>query len=149
MPNLAYNKRSKFDYDILEKFEAGLVLKGFEVKSAKAGRVSLQGTFVSTKNNALYLTNATISPLQPKNVPQDYDPTQSRKLLLNRKEIDYLIGKSQEKGLTLVPIRVYIKNNLVKLEFGIGRGKKKYDKRESIQKREFRIKAQRLEKEKY
>lgn len=131
------NKKGAFDYEILEKFEAGIALKGFEVKSIKTGRINLRGSFVTVKNSELYLTGANIPPYQPKNTPLDYDPTRSRKLLLNNKEIKYLIGKSQQKGLTLIPVRVYIKNNLIKLEFGVAKGKKKYDKREIIKKREF------------
>ena len=131
------NKKGAFDYEILERFEAGIALKGFEVKSIKTGHINLRGSFVTVKNNELYLTGANISPYQPKNTPADYDPTRSRKLLLNNKEIKYLIGKSQQKGLTLVPVRVYIKNNLIKLEFGVAKGKKRYDKREIIKKREF------------
>lgn len=138
MPDLYFNKKALFDYEILEKFEAGLALKGFEVKSAKAGRINLQGSFVTVKNSNLYLINAAISPYQPKNTPENYEQTRSRKLLLHKKEIDYLIGKSKEKGLTLIPIRAYIKNNLVKLEFGIARGKKKWDKREAVRKREVK-----------
>lgn len=132
------NKKGAFDYEILEKFEAGIALKGFEVKSIKTGHINLRGSFVTVKNSELYLTGTNISPYQPKNTPLDYDPTRSRKLLLNNKEIKYLIGKSQQKGLTLIPVRVYIKNNLIKLEFGVAKGKKKYDKREIIKKREFK-----------
>lgn len=131
------NKKGSFDYEILEKFEAGIVLNGFEVKSIKIGHINLRGSFVTMKNNEFYLTGANIAPYQPNNTPLNYDPTRSRKLLLNNKEIKYLIGKSRQKGLTLIPIRVYVSGNLIKLEFGIAKGKKKYDKREIIKKREF------------
>jgi len=136
MKVFALNKRANFDYQILETFEAGLALKGHEVKSIKNGHISLQGSYVVIKNNEAYLLNATISPYQPKNVPPDYDPARTRKLLLHQKEIKYLLGKSQERGLTLVPIKVYDKKGKIKLEFGIARGKKKVDKREIIKKRE-------------
>lgn len=136
MKFLALNKRAEFDYEILETFEAGLVLKGFEVKSVKLGHISLSGSYVVIKNGEAYLLNATISPFQPKNTPKDYEPTRTRKLLLHKKEIECLIGKSGQKGLTLVPIKVYIKKDKLKLEFGIGRGKRKIDKREKIKKRE-------------
>ncbi len=143
MKILALNKRAEFDYEILETFEAGLVLKGFEVKSVKLGHISLNGSYVVVKNNEAYLLNATISPFQPKNTPKDYEPIRTRKLLLHKKEIECLIGKSGQKGLTLVPIKVYIKRDKtpqgrgkLKLEFGIGRGKRKIDKREKIKKRE-------------
>jgi len=136
MKVLALNKRAAFDYQILETFEAGLALKGHEVKSIKNGHISLQGSYVVIKNNEAFLINATISPYQPKNTPKDYDPARTRKLLLHQKEIKYLIGKSKEPGLTLVPIKVYDKKGKIKLEFGIGRGKRKLDKRELIKKRE-------------
>lgn len=136
MKTLALNKRAKYDYEILEKFEAGLVLKGYEVKAIRAGRISLKGAYVIIKDDEAYLINADIPPYQPKNVPEDYKPGRTRKLLLHKKEIKTLIGKSMEKGLTLVPIKVYDKKGRLKLEFGIGRRKKKIDKRELIKKRE-------------
>lgn len=136
MKLLAINKRATYDYNILETFEAGLVLKGHEVKSVKLGHISFAGSYVVIKNGEAYLLNAYISPYQPKNVPQNYEPTRTRKLLLHKKEINYLIGKSRQKRLTLAPIKVYTKKDKIKLEFGIGRGKKKTDKRELIKKHE-------------
>lgn len=136
MPVLAKNPRAKFDYHIKETFEAGIVLAGYEVKAVKKGHISLKGAYVTLKNEEAYLINAHISPYQPKNMPNDYEPTRTRKLLLHRKELKSLIGQTKQKGLTLVPMRVYTKHNRIKLEFGLGRGKKKYDKRESIKKRE-------------
>lgn len=136
MPVLAKNPRAKFDYHIKETFEAGIVLAGYEVKAIKKGHISLKGAYVTLKNEEAYLINAHISPYQPKNMPKDYEPTRTRKLLLHRKELKSLIGQTKQKGLTLVPMRVYTKRNRIKLEFGLGRGKKKYDKRESIKKRE-------------
>ena len=130
------NKKAYFNHEILEKFEAGLVLIGQEVKSIKLGRVNLAGSYVVLKNEEAYLVGAKIPPYQPKNTPSDYNPDRSRKLLLNKKEIRYLIGKNQEKGLTLVPIKVYTNNGKIKLEFGLGKGRKKFDKREVIKKRE-------------
>lgn len=144
MKTYAINKRAKYDYEILETFEAGLVLKGHEVKSIKNGKMSLKGAYVVTKDGEIYLLNATISPYQPKNIPVDYNLSRSIKLLLNKKEINYLIGKSGEKGLTLVPIKVYTKKDKLKLEFGVGRGKKKIDKREQIKKRENRREIERI-----
>jgi len=137
MKVLAENKKAYFNYDILEKFEAGLVLQGQEVKSIKSGRITLAGSYVVLKDEEAYLLNANIPPYQPKNVPKDYDPSRLRKLLLKKSEIKYLIGKSQQKGLTLIPLRVYTKKGKIKLEFGIGKGRKKTDKRELIKKREF------------
>lgn len=143
MKVFALNKRATFNCQILETFEAGLALKGHEVKSIKHGHINLQGSYVVIKNNEAFLINATISPYQPKNTPKDYDSTRIRKLLLHKKEIKYLIGKSKERGLTLAPIKVYDKKGKIKLEFGIGRGKRKLDKRELIKKREIKKEIER------
>lgn len=136
MPSLATNRRAKYDYHLVETFEAGLVLSGQEVKSVKKGRMSLKGAYVTIKDEELWLINALIPPYQPKNTPADYQSTRSRKLLLNKKEIKSLIGKTRQKGLTLVPLRVYTKHNRLKLAFALGLGKRKTDKREKIKKRE-------------
>jgi len=137
MRPLAENKKAYFNYQILEKFEAGIVLLGHEVKSIKLGRIILAGSYVVLKDGEAYLINAGIPPYQPKNIPQEYDPSRQRKLLLKKKEIKYLIGKTRQKGLTLVPLKMYIKKRKVKLEFGVAKGKKKVDKRELIKKREI------------
>lgn len=131
----AYNKRARYDYEILETLEAGISLLGSEVKSIRQGHCSLKGAFVVLKNKRPYLLNATIPPYQAKNTPKDYNPSRSRELLLNKNEINRLIGQSKEKGLTLVPIKVYNKRNKIKLQIGIGRGKKKFDKREALKKK--------------
>lgn len=142
MKILAKNKKAYFNYQILEKFEAGLVLIGQEVKSIKTGRISLAGSYVVLKQSTegkhteLYLVGANIPPYQPKNAPPDYNPQRSRKLLLKKPEIKYLIGKAKQKGLTFVPLRVYTKKRKIKLEFAIARGLKKANKRELIKKRE-------------
>lgn len=134
--SLAGNKKALFDYEILEKFQAGLVLTGQEVKSVKAGHMSLKGTYVTFHNGDAYLTNANISKYpQAGNLP-DYEPTASRRLLLRKREIRYLQGKLAEKGLTIVPLSVYTKNRFIKVEIAVGRGKKQYDKRETIKKRD-------------
>ncbi len=152
MPVLATNKRAVFDYDITEKYEAGIVLAGHEVKSIKTGHVSLRGSFVTFKNTRgknsaeAYLTNAHIPPYKYANLTASYEPTRPRKLLLKKNEIKHLIGKSHEQGLTLIPLKIYTKHSLIKLEFGIGRGKKKYDKREAIKKRELDRQARTLTK---
>jgi len=138
MKTYALNKRAKYDYDILETLEAGLVLKGHEVKSIKTGHISLKGAYVVIKGNEAFLINAQVSPFQPKNMPEDYNPDRTRKLLIHKQEIKSLIGKSKEKGLTLVPIKMYNEKGKIKLEFGIGRGKRKIDKREFIKKREIK-----------
>ena len=129
MKVFAENKKAYFNYQILEKFEAGIVLLGHEVKSIKSGRISLAGSYVVFKDEEAYLLNTNIPPYQPKNVPVDYDPNRLRKLLLKKSEIKYLIGKSQQKGLTLVPLKVYTKRGRIKLEFGLGKGRKKVSKK--------------------
>jgi SsrA-binding protein len=140
MPILANNRRASFDYDLLENYEAGLILLGHEAKSAKAGHINLSGAYVSMRAGQngpeLWLVNAHISPYRFAGKLPDYDPVRERKLLLKKNEIAHLSGKTQEKGLTLVPVKMYTKRSFVKLEFALGRGKKKYDKRESIKKRE-------------
>ncbi|KKQ96837.1 MAG: SsrA-binding protein [Parcubacteria group bacterium GW2011_GWC2_39_11] len=130
------NKKAYFNYEIKEKFRAGVVLTGQEVKSIRLGRISLAGSYVVFKDSQIYLIGAKIPAYQPKNASANYNPERPRKLLLNKSEINYLIGKSSEKGLTLIPIKVYTENAKIKLEFGIARGKKKYDKKETIRKRE-------------
>ena len=136
MSNAYVNKKAYFDYEILETYEAGIELFGFEVKSIKTGRLNLTGTFVVIKNEEAWLLNANIPAYQPQNSPPDYNPDRSRRLLLHKSEIKELIGKSVQKGLTLVPLRVYTKKNRIKILVGLGRYKKKIDKREDIKKRE-------------
>ncbi len=140
MPILAINKRARYDYEISNIYEAGIVLFGYEVKSIKTGHISLKGSYVTVKTNnkqpEVYLTNAFIPLYKKASTIKNYDPERPRKLLLKKKQITHLIGKKQEQGLTLVPIKIYTKHNLIKLEFGIGRGKKKHDKREAIKKRD-------------
>ena len=143
MPELAYNKRATFDYELLDHYEAGLMLAGQEVKSAKTGHISLRGAFVTRKEGEFYLTNANIPFYIHAGEPKNYDPTHPRKLLLHKSEIKKLIGKMAVEGLTLVPIRVYTKRRLIKLEFAVGKGKKQYDKRDSIAKRETQRSIQR------
>jgi SsrA-binding protein len=136
MKILAENNKVNFDYEILETFEAGIVLYGFEVKAIKTGHVSLKSSYVVVRNNEAYLINALIPPYQPLNTPENYDQQRSRKLLLKKAEIRSLIGKSKVKGLTLAPLRLYTKKSKIKLEFGIARGKRKIDKRDKIKKRD-------------
>jgi len=139
------NKKALFDYTILEKFEAGMVLQGIEVKSIKTGKMNLRGSFVVVKQPPaeIFLIGANIPPYQPNNTPDDYDPKRSRKLLLKKIEIKRLIGKSREKGLTMVPIKVYTIKGKIKIEFAIVKGKKKFDKREKIKKRETKKEIER------
>ena len=135
MPNLAQNKRARFDYDILETLEAGLTLSGAETKAVKNGQINLKGSFVTFHGPRALLTNAHISAY-PFAVQKDYDPTHSRPLLLHKKEIRYLQAKSQEAGLTIVPLSVYTKNRYIKVEIGVAKGRKQYDKREVIKKKD-------------
>jgi len=137
MPPYAINKKAQFDYEFLEKYEAGLVLTGSEVKSIRSGQVSLKGSFVTFYNNQAFLINTHIPPYRFAGVQKNYEPERNRALLLKDKEISYLRGKLQEKGLTIVPISLYTKGRHIKLEIAVTRGKKKYDKRESIKKRDL------------
>lgn len=136
MPTLLENRRAHFDYEFLEKFEAGIELFGHEVKALKNGRGSLAGARVLIRGGEAFVVGLDIPPYQPGNTPKDYDPARTRRLLVTKREIAYLAGKSAEQGLTLVPISVYTKGNLVKLECTVARGKKEHDKRETIKKRE-------------
>jgi len=136
MSEYANNPKAGFDYEILETIEAGIVLEGHEVKSIKTGKVSIKGSYVKIINNEAFLISATISPYQPANTPKDYNPQRSRKLLLSKKEISNLIGNSQSQRTTLVPLKLYGKKGYIKLLVGIARGKKKYDKRETIKKKD-------------
>lgn len=135
MPNLAINKKATFEYEILEKLEAGLMLTGAEVKSVRNGNIRLLGAYVTFHGTSANLLNAHISPYKYAQ-NEEYDPTVSRRLLLKQKEINYLRGKLSEKGLTIIPLSVYTKGNLIKIEIGVGRGKKTFDKRESVKKRD-------------
>lgn len=136
MQSLSENRRASFDYEILETYEAGVELYGFEVKAIKTGRGNLTGSFAVIKNNEAFLLNANIPPYQPKNAPKDYDPLRSRKLLLKKSEIRELLGKTSQSGLTLVPLKIYLKRGMIKILLGLARHKKKGDKRETIKKRE-------------
>ena len=133
---LLENKKAFFDYEILEKYEAGISLFGFEVKSLKNKRGSLAGSRVLIRGGEPFVVGLEIPAYPIKNSPKDYDPQRTRRLLLLKKEIKYLSGKEGLTGLTLVPISLYNKGGLVKLKFGLMRGLKKSDKREKIKKRE-------------
>jgi len=147
--DLVTNKKAYFDYEIIEKFNAGIVLTGSEVKSLKQSKASLTGAYVLIKNHQAFLLNATISPYQPANTPNNYQPQSTRKLLLKKQEIEILSRKTRERGLTLIPLKVYNKNGLLKLEFALAKGKKKFDKRETIKNRENKRKILRVQKGEY
>lgn len=137
MPTYTINKRARFDYEILETVEGGLVLTGPEVKSIRTNSVQLGGSFITFHNNIPYLTNIHIPPYKFAGSVKDYEPERSRVVLLRKKEIDFLRGKSQEDGLTIVPLSLYTKGRRIKIEIAVARGKKKFDKRETIKKREL------------
>jgi SsrA-binding protein len=133
---VAVNKHVSHDYEILEKFEAGLALQGSEVKSIRDGRISLKESYAEVKNGQVFLVKCHISPYEAANI-FNHDPLRDRKLLLHRREIKRLAGKTQERGLTLVPVRVMINDRgKIKLELALVRGKREYEKREAIKKRE-------------
>lgn len=144
MKALATNKRARLDYQVLDTLEAGLVLIGTEVKSIKAGNMSLRSSFVTIHGNEAYLINATVPPWQVKNAPADYDPTRSRKLLLKKSELKQLIGSKQSKGLTIIPLRVYTKGPRIKLELALARGKHKRDKRQAKKERDIKRDVERM-----
>ncbi len=128
------NKRARHEYQILETYEAGIVLKGSEVKSIREGRVSFTDSFVRIKDGEMWLCNLHIAPYS--STHESYDPKRERKLLLHKKEIKRLTGMLSQKGLTLIPLRIYFRKSLAKVEVGLAKGRKKYDKREKL-KREY------------
>ncbi|MFA5854449.1 MAG: SsrA-binding protein SmpB [Patescibacteria group bacterium] len=138
---LASNDKARYDYELLEKVEAGLVLSGQEVKSAKTGHMKLKGAHVAFTRGEAMLLGAHIAGYPKAGPLPDYDPDRSRKLLLHKKEVDRLRGKREEDGLTIVPIRAYIKGGRIKVELAVARGKKQYEKRETIKKRDLEREA--------
>ncbi len=135
MKPYAENRKAWHDYEILESFEAGIELFGFEVPSVRAGQVSLAGSYAVIRGGEAFLTSATVTPVQTKNTPASYDPMRPRKLLLSKKQLQYLTGKEQENGLTIVPLKMYNKARKIKVEIALARGKQKGDKREALKKR--------------
>lgn len=134
--DLATNRKARFDYEILDSYEAGIQLSGHEVKSLRTHHGTILGAFVIIRGGEAFLVNAQIPPYQTANTPSGYDPTRARRLLLKRSELNELIGASSEKGLTMVPLSLYTKKSRIKLSFGLARRKKKHDKREKIRARE-------------
>jgi len=141
MPILATNKKANFDYKLLETFEAGLVLFGHEVKAVKDGHISLKGSYISFRypngSPELYLVGAHISKYRHAGNLPDYNPIRERKILLKANEIKHLLGKKEENGLTLVPVKIYTKHSLIKMEVALAEGKKKFDKREDLKKKDL------------
>lgn len=132
---LSTNRKAYHDYHIEETYEAGIALTGTEIKSVRAGSINLRDSYAQVKNGELWLMNVHIAPYEPAS-RQNVDPYRDRKLLMHRREIMRLFGRVQEKGFTLVPLKVYLKKNRAKVEIGLARGKKQYDKREAISKRD-------------
>ncbi|WP_138418408.1 SsrA-binding protein SmpB [Aquibacillus sediminis] len=132
---IAQNRKASHDFTIEETFEAGLVLKGTEIKSIRAGRVNMKDSFAKLERGEAFLYNMHISPYEQGN-RFNHEPTRPRKLLLHRKEIDKLIGETQQKGYALVPLKMYIKNGVAKILIGLGKGKKKHDKREDLKRKQ-------------
>lgn len=130
------NKKARFDFELLERFEAGIELTGQEVKSLRNGRGSLEGSHVTVRGGEAFLIGATIQPFQTGNTPENYDPMRHRRLLLNKKELSQLASLESQRGLTIVPVSVYNKGKVLKVEVAIARGKKKHDKREVTKSRE-------------
>lgn len=137
MSTLAENKKARHDYEILDTFEAGLMLTGQEVKSVRGGAMKLQGGFVKLRPDGAWLVNVGI-PKYPKAGPMpDYDPERSRKLLLHKRELRKVQGKMEQKGLTLVPLSAYTAGSRIKVKFAVAKGKKQYEKREALKKRDL------------
>jgi SsrA-binding protein len=130
------NRKAFFDYEILKRFTAGLELLGLEVKSVREGKVNLRGAFVAVRGGEAFLIGADIPAYQPKNAPAEYDATRARRLLLESKELEELAEAESTKGLTIVPLSVYNKGRFLKLDLAIARGKKQFDKRQAIKKRD-------------
>ena len=134
--NITVNRKARHEYFIIQSFEAGIVLTGIEVKALRQGKANLVDSYASLENAEVWLMSANISAYEQGNI-NNHEPTRKRKLLLKKSEIRRLIGKVKEKGLTLIPLRLYFKNGKVKVELAVAKGKKVYDKREAIAKRDF------------
>jgi len=134
--NLIEYKKARLKYEILDEFEAGLELLGYEVKSVRAKQGSLDGSHITVRGQEAFIIGSYIPPFQAVNTPESFDPYRVRKLLLNKKELAELAGKEKEKGLTLVPISLYNKGRVIKARIAVVRGKKQHDKRETLKKRD-------------
>lgn len=141
---IAVNRKAHHEYLIEERFEAGVVLEGWEVKSLRAGKIQLDQGYVIIKNHACWLLGSSITPLITASTHTTHDPQRTRKLLLHQKEINKLIGSVERKGFTLIPLRLYWKNNRVKLEIALAKGKKLHDKRATEKDRDWQRQKQRI-----
>jgi SsrA-binding protein len=133
---ISTNRKAYYDYEILDKFEAGIALKGTEIKSIREGRVNIKDSFARVVKEEVFLMNMHISPYSHGNI-QNHDPLRTRKLLLHRNEINKLLGTLTKKGLALIPLSLYFKKNRVKVELALAKGKKEYDRREDIKKKDI------------
>jgi SsrA-binding protein len=141
---ISENKKAYFNYELLDRFEAGLALNGQEVKSIKTFGVNLAGSYVVLRNGEFFWIGAKVPPYQPGNAPSNYEEERARKILLTKAEIRQLIGKTAQKGLTMVPLVIYTKAGKINLEFALAKGKKKFDKKELIRKRETEKELKRI-----
>jgi SsrA-binding protein len=135
MQILTENRKARFDYEIIDTYQAGIELEGHEVKSVKSGKAGLTGSYAIIRGNEAWLLNAHIPAYQPKNTAKEYDPARTRRLLLHKKEIANLSGKLHEKGISLIPMKLYALKGFVKVELGLGKARKAHDKREVLKKR--------------
>lgn len=140
---ISTNKKAFYDFEILEEYEAGIMLTGTEVKSVRAGHINLKESYVKFVSEELFLINCHISPYEEGNI-NNHDPLRTRKLLLKKKELSHLMGKVKEQGLSIVPLKVYIKNRLIKLQIALARGKKLYDKRQSMKDKDMQRDVERV-----
>ncbi|APZ48566.1 SsrA-binding protein [Jeotgalibaca sp. PTS2502] len=145
---LAQNRKASYEYSILETFEAGMVLKGTEIKSIRNARINIRDGYVSIRNGEATLQNVHISPFEQGNI-FNHDPLRSRKLLLHKKQINYLANQTKTQGVTVIPLKVYIKDGYAKVLIGVAQGKKKYDKRESLKQKDMKREVDRALKNRY
>ncbi|MFD2114944.1 SsrA-binding protein SmpB [Paenibacillus yanchengensis] len=145
---LAQNRKASHDYFIEETFEAGMVLKGTEIKSLRNARANISDAFATIRNGEIFIHNMHISPFEQGNIHNPTDPTRTRKLLMHKEQIRKLLGQSKQEGYSIVPLKVYIRNGYAKLLLGLGKGKKQYDKRETAAKRDAQREIQRVLREK-
>ena len=145
---LAQNRQASYEYSNLETFEAGMVLKGTEIKSIRNARINIRDGYVSIRNGEATLQNVHISPFEQGNI-FNHDPLRSRKLLLHKKQINYLANQTKTQGVTVIPLKVYIKDGYAKVLIGVAQGKKKYDKRESLKQKDMKREVDRALKNRY
>lgn len=142
--SIVTNKKATLNYEILDNYEGGLELQGFEVKAIRLGRIKFDGSYIIIQNDEVFLKNAEVSPYQPNNIPKDFEPNRLIKILISKKEILKLKHKTEKEGLTLIPLSIFNKNKKLKIDFALAKGKKKHDKRQDIKRREDNIEILRV-----